>query len=88
MDPEVKPKKSKFQQLQSTIPAEIREKWTEQQVKIRGKIVQDDDHAWTVDTIRLICGVDLSANKDEPDLACVGLVVYNIKEHKVEYEDY
>ena len=39
MDPEPKQKHSKFELLQSTIPAEIRQKWTEEQLKIRGKIV-------------------------------------------------
>lgn len=30
----------------------------------------------------------MSANKNEPDLACAGLVVYNIRENKIEYEDF
>lgn len=38
--------------------------------------------------MRLICGVDLSARKEEPDLACAGLVVYDIRDQKVVYEDY
>lgn len=41
----------------------MRQEWSGQQQKIRDKIVEHDDHAWTVDNIRLICGVDLSANK-------------------------
>lgn len=41
--------------------------------------MEHDDHDWTIENIRLICGVDLSANKDEPDLACAGLVIYNIR---------
>ena len=28
------------------------------------KIIEADDHAWTIDNIKLICGVDLSANKE------------------------
>ena len=30
----------------------------------------------------------MSANKNEPDLACAGLVVYDIRQKKIEYEDY
>lgn len=59
-----------------------------EQAKIREKIIEEDAHDWTHDNIRLICGVDLSANKHDQDVACVGLVVYNIQENKVEYEDY
>jgi deoxyinosine 3'endonuclease (endonuclease V) len=35
-----------------------------------------------------VCGVDLSANKENPDIACAGLVVYDIRKGRVEYEDY
>lgn len=88
MDPEKPPHKGKFETLQETIAPEIREKWTKEQDRIRQKIVEADAHDWNIDTIKLICGVDLSANKNDPDIACAGLVVYNIREHSVVYEDF
>jgi deoxyinosine 3'endonuclease (endonuclease V) len=35
----------------------------------------------------LVAGVDLSANKNYPDYACVALILYSIKQKTTVYED-
>lgn len=69
------------------MPQELRDKWAQEQQIIKSKIVDKDVHPWDVDNLDLVCGVDLSAKKDNPDIACVCLVVYSLKEKTVKYID-
>lgn len=43
---------------------------------------------WNADNLDLVCGVDLSAHVKNTDFACVGLVVWSVKEKEIVYEDY
>ena len=72
-------KKGKFEELHQQISPELKKQWENEQASIRNLIVEQDSFNWNLDTLRYVCGVDLSARKNKEEIACVGLVVYDLK---------
>ena len=76
---ELKPPQGKFATLQEQLLPEEKALWESEQEKIRDLIEYKNSFNWDMDNLTLVCGVDLSAHVENKNLACVGLVVYNVK---------
>ncbi|KAF8389513.1 hypothetical protein HHK36_026208 [Tetracentron sinense] len=75
--------------------------WTGIQESLRRRLVLEDDFKWRVpthedgseensiaETLKYVGGVDLSFLKDDPSIACAGLVVVDLDNFNVVYDDF
>lgn len=53
---------------------------------IRERVIEKNDFKWDINTLDLVAGVDISASKEDPDVACSALIVYSCKSKKIVYE--
>ena len=88
MEPDPEPHhQGKFEQLQGQLPPELKAKWEQEQGKIRQLIVEKNDYKWDLSTLDLVAGVDISAQKQDTDIACAALVIYSCKLKTSLYEE-
>jgi deoxyinosine 3'endonuclease (endonuclease V) len=49
-------------------------------------IIEKNDFHWNLEELDLVAGVDISASKEDPDVACAALVVFSCKLKQEVYE--
>ncbi|KAG9450137.1 hypothetical protein H6P81_010102 [Aristolochia fimbriata] len=69
--------------------------WVELQDSLKKRLVLKDDFFWAVpahesyaEKLQYIGGVDISFSKDDPDVACGALVILNIDDLRIVYDDF
>ena len=65
----------------------IKALWEQEQKHIRGLIIEKNLFDWQPDTLDLVAGVDISAAKQDTDVACAALVIYSCKLKIAVYEE-
>ena len=89
-----KEKQSKYQLLMSQVDPEILKKWTEEQNFLKLKLIEhdildfSDEEEKKGNFPKIICGVDISASKVDPNKAVVGIVVIDILDFSIIEEEY
>jgi len=86
-------KTSKYDDLISKVDPLLLDSWKKEQDYLKTKIVENDDLGFEFDTefvtkFERIAGMDISASKNNPNLAVTALVVCNAKTLEVLYEKY
>lgn len=85
-------KPSKYDELIAKVEPKILQDWKNIQDSLKGKLIESDDHTWTVNTnpstdLKIIGGMDISASKLDPNYAVSGLVICD-KDLHILYEKY
>ena len=85
-------KPSKYDELIAKVDPQILQDWKSIQDGLKGKLIETDDHTWTVNTnpstdLKIIGGMDISASKQYPNYAVSGLVICD-KDLHILYEKY
>lgn len=85
-------KPSKYDELIAKVDPKILQDWKNIQDSLKGKLIETDDHTWTVNTnpstdLKIIGGMDISASKLDPNYAVSGLVICD-KDLHILYEKY
>lgn len=84
------PKLSKYEQLISKVDPKILEEWTKTQLELKDKLIEADftDLSKKENFPKKVAGVDISVSKNNQDKAVVGIVVINLTDFSIIYEDY
>lgn len=81
-------RENKFRALRRLIDPETQNIWNQEQIFLRGHLVEHDDFNWNIDTLKYVAGVDISFSMEHEDIACSALVILERKSLKIVYEDY
>lgn len=85
---QAQPKKlGKFGRLHQKIDKDMKLKWQTEQHFIKGLLIEKNDFHWKLDDLDLVAGVDISASKEDPDVAFAALVVFSCKLKQEVYEE-
>ena len=49
--------------------------------------MEKNDFKWDLNSLDLVAGVDISASKQENDIACAALVIYSCKLNKIVHQE-
>eukprot|EP00055_Hartaetosiga_balthica_P011954 m.56202 g.56202 ORF g.56202 m.56202 type:complete len:246 (-) comp7789_c0_seq3:155-892(-) len=69
------------------VEEETRAKWSVEQEDLKKHLSCEDVEGFNVDKVKLVGGVDISFVKGNATDACVGLIVWDVENEKVVYED-
>ena len=82
----------KYKELRAAVDPEVIKRWEEEQERLKVQLIEQDTFAWSLTggptPLTLVGGMDISADKDNPDSACAALVVLSFPGMDLVYQDW